>query len=432
VKLIVLDIESSLPPIAPPERGEQWLLLRLHGRPLGTIVLGAGQGFGAAELRQAVASRFHREIARHLTEDALIDGSPHVVEALTPARIAGARCRSLPDETLPTITVAVCTRDRSDRLAACLESLAALDYPPSRLERIVVDNAPADDASERLVRGSFPDMRYVCEPRPGLDWARNRAVLESRGAIVAFTDDDVIVDRGWARALASVFVAEPDAMAVTGLVVPDETSLAPQILFERYGGFGRGFERRYFRVDLEAGELASPRHGGAGRFGTGANMAFRRRVFDDVGLFDPALDVGTAANGGGDLEMFFRVLKAGHLLVYEPAALVRHRHRVEYGALKTQLANNGVGFYAYLVRTARAYPDERLPLIRLGLWWFRWWNLRRLAASLLRPSSFPRDLVLAELRGSLQGLSRYGRARRQAREIDARFGPQTSGAASGS
>ena len=69
------------------------------------------------------------------------------------------------------------------------------------------------------------------------------------------------------------------------------------------------------------------------------------------GLFDPALDVGTPANGGGDLEMFFRVLKSGHALVYEPAAMVRHRHRRDYASLREQLASNGVGFYAYLVRT---------------------------------------------------------------------------------
>ncbi len=53
------------------------------------------------------------------------------------------------------------------------------------------------------------------------------------------------------------------------------------------------------------------RYGAAGDYGTGANMAFRREVFDRIGPFDPALDVGTPARGGGDLEMFFRVLKHG-------------------------------------------------------------------------------------------------------------------------
>ena len=78
---------------------------------------------------------------------------------------------------------------------------------------------------------------------------------------------------------------------------------------------------------MNCGERAATQHGGAGMFGTGANMAYRRSLFDKIGYFDPALDVGTATNGGGDLEMFFRVLKEGYVLVYEPRAVVRHRHR---------------------------------------------------------------------------------------------------------
>jgi GT2 family glycosyltransferase len=196
-------------------------------------------------------------------------------------------------------------------------------------------------------------------------------------------------------------------------VVADEMDVEAQRLFETYGGFGRGFDREYFRVDTVTGERAARRHAGAGRFGTGANMAFRTGIFDRIGGFDPALDVGTPTNGGGDLEMFFRVLKEGGTLVYEPAAIVRHRHRRSYEQLKTQLANNGIGLYSYLVRSARAYPDERLAIIRLGARWFWWWNLRRLARSFV-DSSFPRDLILAELRGSIAGLTRYSEARKPA------------------
>ena len=54
------------------------------------------------------------------------------------------------------------------------------------------------------MRRGYPQVRYVCEPRPGLNWARNRAIAEARGEIIAYTDDDVVVDRGWVRALAGV------------------------------------------------------------------------------------------------------------------------------------------------------------------------------------------------------------------------------------
>ena len=319
------------------------------------------------------------------------------------------------------ITVAVCTRNGAERLPSCLRALDALRYPASRIERLVVDNAPTD-ARSRDVVAQFPGVRYVVEPRPGLDWARNRAVLEARGEIVAFTDDDVSVDEGWALALGRTFASDPDIDVVTGLVVPDEIDNEVQRLFEAYGGFGRGFNRLYYKGRPRVPQ--APEFGGAGAFGTGANMAFRRSLFDRIGRFDPALDVGTPTNGGGDLEMFFRALKEGGTLVYEPAAMVRHRHRTRYADLKVQLANNGVGFYSYLVRTALTYRDERRAIAHLGLWWFWWWNLRRLLRSFTHPGEIPRDLIVAELRGSLVGLRRYFAARRQAARTDAHFGPQ--------
>jgi GT2 family glycosyltransferase len=248
--------------------------------------------------------------------------------------------------------------------------------------------------------------------------------LESRADIVAYTDDDVIVDRGWARAIASAFGREPDAMAVTGLVVPHETDTEAQVLFEQYGGFGRGVRRRYAQIDLDGAESAAPMYCGTGQFGTGANMAFRRRVFDSVGLFDPALDVGTVTNGGGDLDMLYRVLAAGHLLIYEPTAIVRHRHRRDIEALRNQLANNGIGYYAYLVRNVQARPGDAGRIVRHGLWWFAYWSLRRWFLSVVRPGGFPRDLITAELHGSIAGLTRYRTAVKEAVGIVREFGPQ--------
>jgi hypothetical protein len=131
--------------------------------------------------------------------------------------------------------------------------------------------------------------------------------------------------------------------------------------------------------------------------------------------------VGTVTHGGGDLEMFFRVLKEGYTLVYEPSALVRHRHRRDYAQLQEQIINNGVGFYAYLVRSALTYRDERWALIRLGLWQLWWWTIRRLLISSTHPGRLPRDLILGELRGSLIGLVRYQQARRTSARIAQSF-----------
>ena len=412
MKLLTVDVESPLPDVPPPTVGEQWVLVRLHREPLGLLQF-SRHGCTAAELAATIADRFALKILGHQTVDRLLDEG----------HSSTGSCPRLAAAALPSLTAAVCTRNGAARIAECLDALAGLEYPAA-LDLIVVDNAPADAATREIV-ARYPSIRYVVESRPGLDWARNRAIHESRGEIVAFTDDDVSVDAGWAAAIGRVFASDPTVDAVTGLVVPDEIDVEPQRLFERYGGFGRGFERQYHRVDSAAGEPAARRHAGAGRFGTGANMAFRRRVFDRVGLFDPALDVGTPTNGGGDLEMFFRVLKHGCTLVYEPSATVRHRHRRTYPELRTQLENHGIGFYAYLVRIAEAYPDERGSVVRLGAWWFWSWNLRRFARSFIKPGDFPRDLILAELRGCLSGLRRYARAKEHAARITASHDGET-------
>jgi len=423
-RIKVADVELGVPPEPLGDVDVYQALramVRLHGVPIGYVEVPLfGASFTGADLRRVILRRLAEPLIRH-----------HLMDMLqNPLPPDGLDIERLPDAPHPAsggasqlLTIAVCTRDRPEDLKLCLDSLLRQDHP--RLDILVVDNAPTSDATERLIEGSYPEVRYVREPRPGLDWARNRAVAEARGEIIAYTDDDVVADPGWAAALAEAF-EDPQVMAVTGLVWPYELETEAQILFERYGGFARGFRRKYWRIDRESGE-GSLGYIGAGKYGTGANMAYRRSIFEHVGLFDPALDVGTVTNGGGDLEMFFRVLKEGYLLAYEPTAIIRHRHRRDYAQLQTQIANNGVGFYSHLVRTGLTYPDTRTEAVRFGLWWFWQHSLRRLVesfipvrrliASPIRRPRFPRNLIWAELRGSLMGLGRYSKARRRAAQI---------------
>ena len=416
----VIDIELSRP-LTTIEGMEGYGLLqalvRLHGTPIGYVKIPVTHNICTPDvIGTAIVKKLSHAIIRHLLCDGLMTlprpGGLQINDLLsTPHPVSSGP--------LPLITVAVCTRDRASDLARCLDSLHRLDYPA--LDILVVDNAPASDATERLVRTTFANVRYVREPRPGLDWARNRAIVEARGEIVAYTDDDVVVDSGWLKALARVFVESPEVMVVTGLVVPYELETEAQILFEQSGGFGRGFERKWCRVDCENGERAATRHGSTGKYGTGANMAYRRSLFNLIGGFDPALDVGTVTNGGGDLEMFFRVLKRGYTLVYEPGAMVRHCHRRDYAQLRDQLATWGTSFSAYIVQSIMNYPDERATFIRLG---FRelWLLVRSLLISYACPSRFPRDIILARLRAFFGGLHSYQKAQRTADKIAQDYG----------
>jgi GT2 family glycosyltransferase len=402
VKLISIELSLPLPEVPACSIGEQRVLVRLHGEPLGTVAP-PNAGCSPSQLARLVLDRLPFAIARHL----VADGFARAAATLTDLSRIPRVCPHEPNPSL-TVTAAVCTRDGAARLPQCLDALVALEYPRERLDLLVVDNAPLDDAARDVV-ARYPGVRYVREPKPGLDRARNRAIAESSAAIVAFTDDDASADPLWVRGIAAAFEEEPHAMCVTGLVVADELDTPAQILFEQYGGFGRGVERAVF-VARDRGRAAEE-YAGTGRFGTGANMAFRREFLACNGGFDPALDVGTPANGGGDLEMFFRVLKEGHALVYEPRAIVRHRHRRDYAELRTQIANNGVGLYAYLARTAAAYPDERRAVRRFGARWWWTWNARRLARSFAGLEAVPRDLIVAECVGSLKGPGRYRASR---------------------
>jgi O-antigen biosynthesis protein len=375
----VLDLELDRP-IADIEGlygyGSVRLLVRDGGFPVGTVDVPVRAGVCPAdEIRTAVARA------------GLAPGA-------APARPAPV--------TWPRLAVAVCTRGRPDDLALCLRHLTAVDY--DTLEVLVVDNAPADDVNA-VICAAYPQVRRVVEERPGLNHARNRAIAETDADILAFLDDDAVADRGWARALTAPFALNRDVAAVTGLVVPYELETAAQLHFERYGGFGCGFSRR--RFDWSA---SGPRRHEMMECGTGANMAFRRSIFQRTGPFDPALDAGTPTGGGGDIDMFFRVLHTGGVIVYEPAALVRHVHRRDDAELRRQIASWGSGMVAVFARNAEAYPAERGPLLRLGVRGVLH-NVVQLGRSLLRPPGYPRSLLLAQLRGSIAGIGRYRRAR---------------------
>lgn len=432
----VVDLELTRPPEWFEELvgyGSLQALVRLHGVPVGyvTVPVSDEGRLRGSSLVSTAFKQHHWRIMRHLFSSwiehhgspvVLPQGGPEMAEALLDLKPRRASTLE------PSVTVAVCTRDRTDDLASCLESLANLHY--GNYQVLVVDNAPRTDGTEHLIRTSFPDVRYVREPRPGLNWARNRAILEATGEVVAFTDDDVEVDPEWLTHLVAALYDNPTVQAVTGLVVPLELETEAQVLFEKSGGFGRGFERRWYTLDttsgrrnkLHVGRGLYGKHYGGGLYGTGANMAFRRDVFGSVGMFDPALDAGTATRGAGDLEMYVRILQDGHALVYEPRAFVRHRHRRELQELESQLASWGSGTFAAFTAAALRYPRERRGLVAFGLWWFWHRGIRRFAGSFVKPSALPHRLIWAELRGAAAGPYLYFKARRDADGIRSQHG----------
>ncbi len=381
----VLQLEASaLPPRLDVAAGYEHalVLFRWNGRPVGQATLRVDRGSIAGEvLRQAVLDCAGERIATCRVEEYL------------------ALDREDTRQPPLTCTVAVCTRDRPEDLGRCLEALARL--PDDGQEIVVIDSASTSDATRRVAE-QFPRVRYIREERPGLDIARNRALMEARHEIVAYTDDDAAPAPDWLRTLRSGF-ADPRTLCVTGLTLPIELETPAQEWFELSNGFGRGY-RRIVHDGIEADPFL------VARVGAGVNMALRRSILELVGGFDEALDAGTPTHSGGDHDMFTRILAAGYRIVYEPTALNWHRHRREWPELQRALYGYGVGVYAYITRHF-LNGEWRAPL--LGLQWLRS-QLPALIGSLLgRPGRMPSDLAIAELRGCLAGPGAYLRARRR-------------------
>ncbi len=319
----------------------------------------------------------------------------------------------------PSMTIAICTHDRPDGVRRLLESIrvARRACPPMDrgLDILVVDNAPSDAATRDLCASAGTEVRYVMEPRKGLNFGRNRAVQEASGTYLAFLDDDVVVDRHWLEGFLDAWTARPDAAAFTGQVLPLELETEAQILFEARGGFRRGFQRVCFGPSLPGNSLYP---GGAGILGAGANMTYRVEFLREQGGFDEALDTGASMPGGGDLDMFYRVIRAGRTLVYEPRFLVFHQHRREMAALRTQYRRSwGLGFMAYVVKCLRTDPERRGNLVRLIGWWFshELWQLQKAVRGI---HALPPSMILGELAGGVVGLfGGYGRSLRRVERI---------------
>jgi glycosyltransferase involved in cell wall biosynthesis len=269
---------------------------------------------------------------------------------------------------LPSLSIAICTKDRAERLSRLLHSLEAVrnNSPFGQVEIVVVDNASTDSATREAVE-SFDGIRYVFEPKAGLDFARNAALHAATGALIAYLDDDVVVDRNWLMGLAKACSDNPGAGGFTGLVLPYRLDTEAQIYFERRGGFGRGFYRNEFR----GSRFDNPLHPvGSGVLGAGCNMAFERALLIELGGFDEALDTGAPLPGGGDLDIFYRVLRSGRTMVYEPQFAVYHEHRETIAQLRRQYWSWGLGMMAFLVTSSRSDHELRSRHDAMVRWWF--------------------------------------------------------------
>ena len=298
------------------------------------------------------------------------------------------------------VSVVICTRNRAGYLKNCLESLRHQVCQPA--EVIVVDNGSETDETAKVASGF--NVRYIREDTPGLDVARNTGARAAAGAIIAFTDDDTLPDKLWVYRIYETF-RDPKIAAMTGLVIAASLDTEAEVIFEKFWPFNRGyqdkiFDHQFFRARLDDGPPVW-------EIGAGANMAFRKEIFDEVGYFDERLDVG-AAGCSGDSEFWYRTLACGFSIHYNPRAVVRHYHRNSIPGLRRQLYSYMRGFtVAILIQHQRfGHRGNLQRLFRiLPLYYMR-----------LLKKGFPRydfqyRTLFSELKGVFSGLLYYLRHR---------------------
>jgi GT2 family glycosyltransferase len=315
----------------------------------------------------------------------------------------------LPSNVSVSIIVPTCIRP--EQLRQCLVSLST-QRTPRRLEIIVVDNRPSLGTGRAVAR-EFPGVVVVDERRPGLSYARNAGFAAAKGDIVVATDDDVVAPPDWIEKLVAPFT-RPEVMAVTGHVLPLELETESQCRFEAYGGLGKGFQR--FEVDGQwfrsIGGAVPTWH-----LGATANAAFRASIFEDpqIGLLDEALGAGMPTGCSEDTLLFYRILRADHVIVYEPNAYVWHSHRRTMESLRDQIYSYSKGHVAYHLTTL-VHERDRRALARL-CWALPRIYFHRAIARLRRRSDYPLSLVALEIRGNLAGPLALWQSRRRVREL---------------
>jgi glycosyltransferase involved in cell wall biosynthesis len=241
------------------------------------------------------------------------------------------------------ITVVVPVHNTAECLERCVAALLAQDYPRHRFEILMVDNNSTDGSSAILARQE--GIRALSESKQGSYAARNRAVREARGELLAFTDSDCAPARGWLRAIDAAF-ADPGTQVVLGCRRP---------------GRDRGLIRLLGDYENKKDEHVFSSRAAESYYGFTNNMAVRRTTFDRYGPF-------VERPRGADTIFVRRVVEGEgcEAVVYASAMRVAHTEMDGAWAYYRKMFTYGRSrqLYSHIVRTRPLSTAERIAAFR--------------------------------------------------------------------
>lgn len=217
------------------------------------------------------------------------------------------------------LSLIIATYNRAEQLMVTLDSVARQTLSADRWECIVVDNNSKDDTRQRVeaFAAEHPqlNMVYHLERNQGLSHARNAGIAKAQGDIIAFVDDDERIVPEFVEAYVELFDSKADAMSAGGKIVAEYPTGRPEWM-------SRYTEQPIANpMDFGSEVKLFPKR----RIPGGGNMAMRRSVFEEVGVFNTNLGrTGGRLIGGEESDLFERMAERGMACYYVPRAVMYH------------------------------------------------------------------------------------------------------------
>ena len=265
----------------------------------------------------------------------------------------------------PKLSIVVCTYNRAVYIGKTLNHLLKQTADQSDYEVIIVNNLSTDQTEDicQSFLQDHPDapFYYFVETNQGHSYSRNRGIKESKGDIVAFIDDDAFVHPDFGSNIIQYFQQHPEVQAIGGKILPV------------YEGQSPTWMSHFLLPLVSALEMGSqPKPFKGRKFPVGANIAFRRTVFDRYGLFNVALGrIGSGLMGGDEKELIYRLKTQHEPVHYVPDVVVDHiipEKRLEIAYIKGLAQGVGQSEKRRLAHASFLQKTQRLleELIKIG------------------------------------------------------------------